>query len=278
MRRILFIGQKIFGEAAWLKLRKAEGKYKIAAVCSNASAEAVWWRSNRIYQSCGSVPFIDNSDRNEQALIDAILRYDINTLLCAQHPWILSDAVLEAVNYNALNFHNAKLPKYRGCNAINHALLNGDGQFTCTVHWMIDKVDLGDIAFEVTFDIAPDETSLSLYAKCHHGGLRLFDEVISRLERMGEIPRRQMPAGGRFYPRKSIEPLREITGLSAEEMEVKSRAFFFPPFEPAYFRIGGRKSYVLPGNLVELGFDVNNVRALHEMIELAGREFDCRVE
>jgi methionyl-tRNA formyltransferase len=268
MRRVLFLGQKQFGEAAWARLRQGEGDgFRVAAVCSNRAAEKFWWQSNRIFETRGSVPFIDNEERNEEALLESIGRYEVDTILCVQHPWVLTQKVLQAVGYRALNFHNAKLPDYRGYNAINHAILNGDAQFTCTAHWMADEVDKGDIAFEATFDIERTETALSLYAKCHHAGLQLFERVISSLGAIEELPRFPLSGRGRFYSRRSIDTLREIKFSTAEESEIKSRAFFFPPFEPAYFSARGRRLYVLPEQLRELGFRAHSVEGLHEMIE-----------
>jgi methionyl-tRNA formyltransferase len=278
MRRVLFMGQKYLGEAAWNRLRQTEGNgYQIVAVCSNRSAEVVWWRSNRIFKSLGELPFVDNHVRNEELLLDIIHQYQVDTVLAVQHPWILSHDILAAVNYNVLNFHNAKLPGYRGYNAVNHAILNRDQRFTCTVHWMADAVDKGDIAFEATFDISPTETAISLYAKCHHAGLRLFDKVLLYLDKMEMIPRRPIVGAGRFYPRKSIEALREIKNPLSDEAEIKSRAFFLPPFEPAFIWNNDRKLYILPEHCLELGFETASTNTLRSMIDLTSRGFSCEL-
>jgi methionyl-tRNA formyltransferase len=181
------------------------------------------------------------------------------------------------VGYHAFNFHNAKLPEYRGYNAVNHAILNRDEKFTCTVHWMTGEVDRGEIALEATFDIAAEETAISLYAKSHVASLRLFERLVSLLDGPGEIPRRPMEGAGRFYSRKSIEPLREIKDFGGDEAELKARAFFFPPFEPAFLRRGGGKLYVLPACLTASGFELKPRGALEAMIEAVGRAFSCEI-
>jgi methionyl-tRNA formyltransferase len=206
-------------------------------------------------------------------LVDTIKRYRVDTILCVQHSWILSSEVLAAVDYNALNFHNAKLPEYRGYNAVNHAILNRDEQFTCTAHWMTDKVDQGDIAYEVVLNISCDENALSLYAKCYHAGLLLFDKVLSDLCNLHSIPHRSMVGQERFYSRYSIDNLREIKDLY--ELDVKSRAFYLPPFEPAFVLIKGRKVYVLPEILPNLGFKVGNLKMLAQAVKATRRDFHC---
>jgi len=276
MRKVLFLGQNWFGEAAWRRLRLFENKtLKVVAVCSNSSSQTPWWRSNKIFESAGNIPFIENGHRNDQMLLDAIKKYSADTILCVQHPWILSVDVLASVNYNALNFHNAKLPEYRGYNAVNHAILNRDEQFTCTAHWMVDKVDQGDAAYEAVFKISEDETALSLYAKCYHGGLNLFDKVLSDLGNFHSIPHRPMKGKGRFYSRHSIDTLREIKGL--HELDVKSRAFFIPPFEPAFIPVNDRRVYVLPQTLINLGFKLGSLDVLAEAIRGTERKFQCEV-
>jgi hypothetical protein len=50
-----------------------------------------------------------------------------------------------------------------------------------------------------------------------------------------------------IYPRNALSEHREILN-TADEVEVdrKSRAFWFPPFEPAFYRTVGKKYYVVP--------------------------------
>jgi methionyl-tRNA formyltransferase len=245
--RILFLGQNLFGEAAWEKLlATVSDNLRVAAVCTNVSPDSVWWKSNNIYLNRGDIPLIDNSSRNSELILSAIREHGVNLILSVQHPWILTPGILAAAGYGALNFHNARLPEYKGYNAVNHALLNGDTEFVCTAHWIAPEVDAGEIALECRFGIAPRETALSLYAKCQQAGLALFGEVLRRLALGEPIPRRPITGEGRFYSRQSIEGLREITGSTVEETDRKSRAFFLPPFEPAYFIREGKKYYVLP--------------------------------
>lgn len=244
---MLFLGQKPFGEAAWTRLREAAGGgLAIVGVMTNTRPDQGWWGTCGVMASRGDVPVIDNAKRNTEALLALIAENRPDTILSVQHPWILPPEVPAAVGYRAINFHNARLPDYRGHNAVNHALLAGDTEFTCTAHWMVDEVDSGDIAFECSFSIAADETALSLYGKAVQAGLRVFDAVLRCLLEGQPIPRRPARPGGRLFPRHSTASLRRIEDPGLPEMDTKARAFFFPPFEPAYVEQHGRRVYVLP--------------------------------
>jgi methionyl-tRNA formyltransferase len=244
-RRVLFIGQKPVGEAAWERLRRAErDDFRVVAVCSNASASRVWWKSNAVYKTRGDARFLDNERRNPEELRAAIEEFGVNLILVVQYPWIIPPDVLHLIDYNILTFHNAKLPEYGGHNAVSHAILNGEREFWATVHWMADEVDRGDLAFETSFRIDPTDTAFSLFGKVHHACLFLFDEVLRRLLAGEPIPGTSQHGSPRVYSRDSIERLREIRG--DDEVDAKARAFYFPPFEPAYLLRDGRKHYVLP--------------------------------
>jgi methionyl-tRNA formyltransferase len=268
VRSLLFLGQKQFGEEAWERLRAREGQgYRIGAVCSNRSPDAVWWRSNSVYESRGDLPFVDNADRNEAELLEVIRANEIDTIICVQHPWVLSAAVLQAVGYNAINFHNAKLPEYRGYNAVNFAILNGDATYTCTAHWMVDVVDRGQIALEAEFPLTDTDTAIMLYARCHHAGLQLFDAVLERMADWSSMPRRPMAEGGKFYGRTSIETLRCIDDdADHETIKRRARAFYFPPFSPAYFVRDSRKYFVLPEEIMSFGFPSDSLKSLEQAV------------
>ncbi|EKD28639.1 MAG: WbcV protein [uncultured bacterium] len=252
MIRIIFLGQKTIGEKCFDYLvKQQDSRISVCAVVSNDSCQT-WWGDNRIFRLSRelSIPFISNQKRQTRKILEIIKKTNANTLLSVQHPWILEKPILSAVRFKALNFHNAKLPDYRGYNSINHAILNKDKLYTTTVHWMNEKVDQGDIAYEKSIKISPDETAFSLYKKSQKESFKLFKKVTERLKKGLELPRVKMTviSNGRFYGRNSLNALRQINVPDSDELELKSRAFYFPPFEPAYVNKGRKKYYVLPGN------------------------------
>ena len=276
--RAVFLGQKPVGEAAWDRLRDlGQPELEVAAVCSNADPLRPWWRSARVYETRGDTVFIDNRSRNTEELARVIDELGINLILSVQHPWILEPEILGRVDY-ALNLHSAKLPAYRGFNAVNHAILNGDRTFTCTAHHMAEAVDAGDVAFECLFALDPVDTALSLYAKCHHATLALFDEILHRLVEGLPIPRRPLVGEEHFYPRGSIEALRRVERPETDELERKARAFYFPPFEPAFVAVGTRKLYVLPEPALDTAHRRESRALLDRTIEASGGALGFRFE
>lgn len=247
MRRILFLGQGPLGEACFSLALKANGVDVVAA--SSNLGTANWWKSNAIWKEMTSRnrDFIDNSDRNNEAVKATIERNNVDTIISVQHNWIIPNEVIQLVDGMAFNLHMAKLPEYKGHHPFVHAILNGDKTYTVTMHWMTPKVDVGSIAFSKEFDIAEHDTAKSLYRCGVVESLKLFEKLIAALGSGAQVPAQPMTGEHRFYSRDSIRFLDRIENpTDTSEVDAKSRAFYFPPFAPAYIEHAGKKTFVFP--------------------------------
>ncbi len=82
----------------------------------------------------------------------------------------------------AINFFDGPLPKYTGINVTSWALMNGETSHAVTWHEMKETPDAGRILKTGPVEIAPDETSMSLNAKCYEAGLASFAELVEELK------------------------------------------------------------------------------------------------
>jgi methionyl-tRNA formyltransferase len=247
--RVAYFGQKPIGERCWRRLRERhQSQLEVVAVVSNQSRD-VWWRSNAIYEDAraSGIRVLANDSREDEEVVRLLAESAPDVLLSVQHRWILPADALAAVE-TALNLHNAPLPGYKGFNTYTHALLNRESTYAATMHWMTPDVDEGAVALEEAFHVAPNETALSLYERANDAAEALFETVLEMLTGGDHIPRVRRDGTGTFYTRASADALREIADPDdAEEVDRKSRAFHFPPFEPAFLVAEGRKHHVVPG-------------------------------
>lgn len=248
--KIAFLGQKKIGEEALdILLKKYNEQVDVCLIVSNKSSEN-WWNSNNCYKTAlkEAIPFVDNSARNEDKIIATLKHIQADYLVCVQHPWILSSEILNYFKNKAFNFHNAKLPDYKGHNCCNHAILNSEETYTVTAHLLEKEVDAGDIIFEEVFEVEKKETAFSLYNKANKKAIFIFESLIKVLSQGGKLKyRKQVSGRSVFYKRTSIDVHRKIpSDLSSEEKLVIAKALYFPPFEPAYELVSGEKMYLLP--------------------------------
>ncbi|MCC7321185.1 MAG: LLM class flavin-dependent oxidoreductase [Rubellimicrobium sp.] len=113
---------------------------------------------------------------------------------------IIAPATLARARRGAVNFHDGPLPRHAGLNAPVWALLEGDRDFGITWHLIEGGVDEGPILLQRRFEIAPDDTALSLNGKCFAAALESFPEVIAALA-AGPQPVAQDPGARTLHAR-----------------------------------------------------------------------------
>ena len=94
---------------------------------------------------------------------------------------VLPAEVLALASRAAINFHDGPLPELAGLNTPVWALLDGAPRHGVTWHLMTGAVDEGAILAAERFDIAKEETALSLNTRCFEAGLRCFEGLVADL-------------------------------------------------------------------------------------------------
>jgi methionyl-tRNA formyltransferase len=239
---ILFLGERRISMNCVIHLIN-DPFFKVKAIVTNRK---FYSGLCSFYSKKFSIDFISNDTRNTDAILSAIKKLDIDVLISVQHNWILPKNVLQAVNGNAFNLHNAKLPEYKGYNTIFHSLVNNDSTYTSTIHWMHEIVDSGDIIIEGITKIDADDTALRLYMKTVEVATHAFLSLLEMLKKK-DIKRQSMRSGGIFFNRMSMEKIKNIDiNEDPEKIERIIRASYFPPYEPAYINIKNKKNYLIP--------------------------------
>jgi natural product biosynthesis luciferase-like monooxygenase protein len=103
--------------------------------------------------------------------------------------WLLSIANLSvipadvlAMAKGAVNFHDGPLPRYAGLNAPVWAIWNGEAQHGISWHLIAGGVDEGDVLEQRLFDIAADDTALTLNTRCFEAAMDSFPALLAQLE------------------------------------------------------------------------------------------------
>lgn len=244
MIKILFLGNRRIAQSAIRIL--AEDYKSTIAICGVVSDIGFYTDIVLPYFESEAPKFISNAQRNETEIRRLITETEPDYIISIQHIWLISKEIIESVGGHILNLHNAKLPDYKGHNSINHAIVNNDAEYTTTIHWIDEEVDAGDIAYEASVSISEDDTAFSLYQETLKNSELILNELFRDII-LGDVKRTPMKKGGRFYGKVSLDDLRDITDIvDANEISRRVRACYFPPYEPAYIIINGKKNYVVP--------------------------------
>jgi phosphoribosylglycinamide formyltransferase 1 len=127
------------------------------------------------------------STEAEVELVKRLRREEVNLVVLAGYMRLLKAPMLEAFPRRMINIHPSLLPKFRGLEAWHQALAAGESITGCTVHFVDEGMDSGEIIAQAKVPILPDDNPEILHARIQQAEHRLYPEVIQRFSR-GELP------------------------------------------------------------------------------------------
>jgi len=98
---------------------------------------------------------------------------------------VIPQAVLDQAKRGAINFHDGPLPRHAGLNAPVWAILQQEKQHGVTWHLIEGGIDEGDIVKQKLFEMAPNETALTLNTRCYEAAMESFVELLGDLRGAG---------------------------------------------------------------------------------------------
>ena len=94
---------------------------------------------------------------------------------------VLKSPMLSAFPRRIINIHPSLLPKFPGLEAWKQALASGETITGCTVHYVDEQIDHGDIIAQREVPILPDDTPETLHARIQIAEHQLYPAVIAKL-------------------------------------------------------------------------------------------------
>jgi phosphoribosylglycinamide formyltransferase-1 len=94
---------------------------------------------------------------------------------------ILKSPMLEAFTRRIVNIHPSLLPKFPGLEAWKQALVAGEKMTGCTVHYVDEQIDHGDIIAQSEVPILPNDTPESLHARIQIAEHELYPTAIGQI-------------------------------------------------------------------------------------------------
>lgn len=161
---------------------------------------------------------------------------------------LIQKPLLDWVNGNCLNLHGAILPEYKGLFTYNHGLLNGEKEWGVTAHYVNEKFDEGNIIEIRKFEIQADEITVTeLEELTQKKAYELTVELIEKWQEAGPLPSTPQGKGGNYYGREDFEKAKEVHITDDPKLvKKKIHAFWCPPYEGAYIKIGGEHFQLMP--------------------------------
>ncbi len=117
----------------------------------------------------------------EADLLRMLREAGVELVVLAGFMRILKSPMLEAFTRRIVNIHPSLLPKFPGLEAWNQALVAGEKMTGCTVHYVDEQIDHGDIIAQSEVPILPNDTPESLHARIQIAEHELYPTVIGQI-------------------------------------------------------------------------------------------------
>src|SRR5258708_5058666 len=117
---------------------------------------------------------------NVEAELAQMLRdAEVELVVLAGFMRVLKSPILQAFPRRIINIHPSLLPKFPGLEAWKQALDAGETVTGCTVHYVDEKIDHGDIIAQREVPILPNDSAESLHTRIQILEHELYPAVIA---------------------------------------------------------------------------------------------------
>ncbi len=119
--------------------------------------------------------------KSESTLVQMLREAGVELVVLAGFMRVLKAPMLEAFPRRILNIHPSLLPKYPGLEAWKQALAAGEKITGCTVHYVDERIDHGDIIAQREVPILPNDTPETLHTRIQVAERALYPAAIAEL-------------------------------------------------------------------------------------------------
>ena len=134
------------------------------------------------------------------------------------------EAVITLSQYCSVNLHPSLLPAYRGPSPVEWCIMNGETETGLTLHQLEKEFDTGDILWQQSVPILPDETAGEVLQKILFLVPGAIEDLLLRASKGDYAGAEQKTQLASYYPKWTIEDTRIHWGWNAIKIHNRVRA------------------------------------------------------
>ncbi len=127
------------------------------------------------------------SPETEIVLVTQLRDAGVDLVVLAGYMRMLKAPMLEAFSRRIINIHPSLLPKFPGLEAWRQAVEAGETLTGCTVHFVDEGMDSGEIIAQASVPVFSGDSPARLHGRIQEAEHKLYPEVIQKFVR-GELP------------------------------------------------------------------------------------------
>lgn len=210
-----------------------------------------------VLDNASDIPIYQPSSIRKDAELIGILK-DLNPdyLVTIAFGQILSQEVLDIPKYGTVNVHASLLPKFRGANPIQQAIIQGETETGLTTMLTDIGVDTGDMLLKTTIPITSETTSLDLQNNLSQAAGELLINTLTQHASGKLLPTPQNHDEATHAPKAKKEDATINWHQSAQQLDWKIRGQ--QPWPGAVTLFDGSPLKIIHSTLIQQGAETSN--------------------
>jgi len=197
------------------------------------------------------LPIIYPENINSDNTITQLKTFNADLFILCGYNKILKQPIIEIPPLGTINLHGGKLPEYRGAAPINWQIINGETTGGCSIIYVDEGIDTGDIIAQEIYQIDAGDTHASILEKTLDIFPRLLLDVLEQIENGTVQPQKQDPSEGGYFPRRYPKDS-EIIWAEMTDIEVHNLVRgMHGPYPAAYTNKAGEKIEIDKTELID---------------------------
>ena len=188
-----------------------------------------------------SLPILYFDKLNTSATAEKLTAFNADLFILCGYNKILKNRIIKVPDLGTINLHGGKLPEYRGAAPINWQIINGEETGGCSIIYVDEGIDTGDIIAQEIYPITPGDTHASILEKTLAIFPPLLEKVLKQIEDGSVNAEKQdLNTGGYFprrYPSDSLISWKKMDDVQVHNL-VRG---MFGPYPAAYTFLGDNK-------------------------------------
>jgi methionyl-tRNA formyltransferase len=239
--RIVFMGTPDFAVATLQRL--IDGGCQVVAVITapdRPSGRGLQLMPSPVKKAAlqAGIPVLQPEKLRDPAFLSELAGYNADLQVVVAFR-MLPEVVWAMPRIGTFNLHASKLPQYRGAAPINWAIINGETETGATTFFIEKEIDTGQMIFQETEPIYPDDTAGTLHDRLMEHGADLVLRTVEAIE-TGTYPKTPQPTSDNLKPAPKLH--RETTQINWNQPAAAIRDFVrgLSPYPTAWTMLNGK--------------------------------------
>ena len=131
------------------------------------------------------IPHVRVPHKEEDKMIELFKAWNVDLIVLAGYMRVIKNP--SAFPCPIINVHPSLLPKYKGLNVVERAMEAGEKKTGCTVHYVNEELDGGEIIMQAEVDIMPYDTVKTLTKAIQRKEYAILPEAINYVKQRQSV-------------------------------------------------------------------------------------------